>query len=72
MIFSEFLSDKNRISNEPVVLNDDSVIILTGGTKWKRNWCRLGVASWSMCNSNCTPLGGSTWALCNSYVRSCY
>lgn len=64
------LSEEQKLSllNPTTTPNGQNVEYL----KYKRNWCVAGVASWTVCDTQCRPLGGSILALCNSYVRQCF
>jgi uncharacterized protein YeeX (DUF496 family) len=64
VIFEEYLKESSSVS-------DNNKAISVQAVKWKRNWCTLGVASWSQCDSNCDNCTGSTWALCDSYPIDC-
>ncbi|MDR2190666.1 MAG: hypothetical protein LBP53_05815 [Candidatus Peribacteria bacterium] len=71
VIFEEYLK---FLKTSSVSDNDKNDKVMNAGvqaTKWKRNWCTLGVASWSQCDSNCDNCTGSTWALCDSYPIDC-
>jgi len=41
------------------------------GSKWRRNWCFAGLASWTLCSSSCVSYGGSAWACCSCYPQEC-
>jgi len=65
--------DKTVLNNQEELINSHLENSKYGSSlKWKRNWCFLGLGSWTPQTNNCKSLGGSTWACCSCFTQDCY